>query len=238
MLLTASLDFDEVQRVGHDDIHVHARVLVFGVVQINEDFAIYDTYADGSDSGFDGQGVGFALSNKPGGGELDGDRGPCDGSGACASVGLQDIAIDPEGAGAEFIEIDNGAEGAPDEALDFGATPIHAASGRVALLPGESGVGEHGILRGDPPTGFILFFHPARHGLLNSSGADDFCFPKTHKDRSLGVWGDAFFDGDGADLKGLAVVGAGHTGTNLLPIEPARQGNSLETALDGAVGHS
>ncbi len=109
MFLTASLDFDEVQCVGHDDIHVHARVLVFGIVQINEDFAIYDAYADGSDAGFDGQGGSFALSNKPGCGELDGDRGPCDGCGACASVSLQDIAIDPEGAGAEFIEIDNGA---------------------------------------------------------------------------------------------------------------------------------
>ncbi len=52
------------------------------------------------------------------------------------------------------------------------------------------------------------------------------------------MWSDAFFDGDGADLKGLAVVRAGHAGTNLLPVEPMRQGNSLETALDGAVGHS
>ena len=47
--------------------------------------------------------------------------------GASATVGLEDIAVDPEGALAEFLKIDDGAQAAANETLDFNAAAIHLA---------------------------------------------------------------------------------------------------------------
>jgi hypothetical protein len=51
-----------------------------------------------------------------------------------------------------------------------------------------------------------LFFHPTRHALFDRGGADDLGIAEGNQDGALGVWGDAFFEGDGSDFVGLAVV--------------------------------
>ena len=212
IFFAAALEFHEIEFVGHDDIHIDAGIAVFDVVQIDEHFAVHYAHAHGRDSVFNGEFLDFSLLDEPLSGELDGDRCAGDRSCARASIGLQDIAIHPKCALAEFFQIHDSAEGSADEALNLGAASVHTPARGVALFAGEGRVGEHGVFGRDPAAGFVLFFHPTRHGLFDRGGADDLGIAEGNEDRALGVRGDAFFQGDGSDLVGLAVVVTAHKG--------------------------
>ena len=71
---------------------------------------------------------------------------------------LEYVAIDPDGARTQLLEIDRSPDGTPDEALDFLRTSIDAPFGGIPLLTGQSGVGKHGIFGGDPAPSFFCSF--------------------------------------------------------------------------------
>lgn len=210
IFFAAALEFHEVELVGHDDIHIDAGVPVFDVVEVDEDFAIHDADAHGGDAVFYGEFLDFPLLDKPLAGEFHRDGCAGDRGRACAAIRLQNIAVHPKCALAEFFEVNDGSEGPADEALDFGAASVHASARGVALFAGEGGVREHRVFGRDPSAGFVLFFHPTRHALFDGGGADDLGVAEGNEDGALGVGGDAFFEGDGTDFVGLAVVVTAH----------------------------
>ena len=128
IFFAAALEFHEIEFIGHDDIHIDASVAVFDVVEIDKHLVVHDAHAHCGDAVFHGEFLDFPLLDKPLTGEFDGDGCASDGGRACAAIGLQDIAIHPERALAEFFEIDDGAEGPSDEALNLGAASIGASA--------------------------------------------------------------------------------------------------------------
>ena len=213
--LAGALDLDELAVLGEDEVEIDSGVLVLDVVEIEHRLACDDADADGGDELVErglGEGAG---GDELAAGEIDGDAGAGDGGGTGATVGLEDVAIDPQGARAEGGEIDGGAEGAADEALDLNAAAIKTALGDIAGFALEGGIREHGILRRNPAAGDGLLFHPARDALLNGGGADDAGIAEGGENRAGGVGGDAGREGNGAELVCLAAIVSGHVGGNV-----------------------
>jgi hypothetical protein len=144
------LDFDEVAVFGEDDVGVNVGARVFFVAEVEEEIAVHVSGRDRGDvlaewELLEDAGSGEAMEGKR---ECGGGSG--DGGGAGSSVGLEDIAVNDDAAFAEEGEVDDGAERAADEALDFvGATGDFAAFG-FAGGAGEGGAGEHAVFGGDP----------------------------------------------------------------------------------------
>ena len=102
----------------------------------------------------------------------EGHEGAGDGGGAGAAVGLDDVAVDPEGALAEGLHVDDRPQRAADEALDL----VGAAGGRPPRpasrwRAGDGGAGQHAVLGGDPALALAL--QEGGHPLLDAHGADD-----------------------------------------------------------------
>ena len=84
--------------------------------------------------------------------------GAGDGGGACASVGLDYIAVEDDGALAQGGHVDHGAEAAADQALDFVGAAADFAFFALARGAGDGGAGEHGVLGCDPAAAGVA--HP------------------------------------------------------------------------------
>ncbi len=78
-----------------------------------------------------------------------GDERAVDGRGARAAVGFEHVAVDPERALAELVEIDDGPQAAADQPLDLDAAAVDLAA-LVARLAGVGGAGQHAVLGGEP----------------------------------------------------------------------------------------
>ena len=74
----------------------------------------------------------FTFGNEFADGEGKGDKNTGNGGGARATIGLEDIAIEPKGARAKFFEVEGVTNGAPDEALDFLGASVNLALANVA----------------------------------------------------------------------------------------------------------
>ncbi len=59
-------------------------------------------------------------------------EGAGDGGGAGAAVGLDDVAVEGDGALAQFAQVDRGAQRAADQALDLQGAPALLAARRLA----------------------------------------------------------------------------------------------------------
>src|SRR5579862_638803 len=135
-LFARALDFDELAVLGQDDVEVDARAPVFLVIEIEQRDAPDDARADGGDVFLHrkprqdfGCHERFARKHHRHAGA--GYRGR-----PRAAVGLEDIAIHPHRARAEQVEIDDRAQGTPDEPLDFHRAPVQFPPGDVALFSG------------------------------------------------------------------------------------------------------
>ena len=105
------LGFDEAAVGEHDDVHVDGGAGVFFVAEVEEDVAVDDADAGGGDHLAQGRGFQRAGGDEFAEGEGEGDAGSGDGGGAGASVGLEDVAVEDDGALAEGLHVDDGAEG-------------------------------------------------------------------------------------------------------------------------------
>ena len=133
-------------------------------------------------------------------------RGSGDGGGACASVGLEDVAVEDDGALAEGFHVDHAAEAAPDEALDLVGAAADLAALGLAGGAGEGGAGEHAVLGGDPAAAGVA--EPAGDALLDGGVAEDAGVAGFDEDGALGHGDVVGGDADGAEGVGGAVVGA------------------------------
>ena len=206
-----ALNFDELTLAGHDDVEVHFGVLVFQIRDVEELASGDDADADGGDGIGEGVVVEFFRVEKFLDGEAGGEVGAGDRGGAGAAVGLKNVAVEPEGVLAEFAEVDDGAEGAADEALDLDGAAVDLAAGDVTGFALVRAVGEHRILGGQPATLDALLLHPGGDAGFDGGGADDACFAVADEDRASGVRCDVRFEGDGAELIVGAAVEAGGT---------------------------
>ena len=197
---------------GHDDVEVHFGVFVFDIGEVEQLASVEEADADGGDAVHERVFGDAASVEERLDGEAGGEVGAGDGRGAGAAVGLEDIAIDPEGVLAELAQVEDGAEGTADEALDLDGAAVEFSAGDVALFALVGAVGEEGVFGGEPAAGNALLFHPGGDFGLDGGGADDAGVSVGDEHRAGGVGGDAGFEGDGAELIGQAAVGAGSGG--------------------------
>ena len=199
-LFAGALQFDEFARGVHDEVQIHLRRGVFRVAKIQQGLLLDDADADGGDGAAQrvcGQlAFGHQLADRQGERHVAAGNG----RGAGAAVGLQDIAVHPDGAGAQFLQVDGGAHGPADEALDFLGAPVNLALGDVALFALQGGVGEHRVFGRDPAPGDALLLHPARHGFLDRHAADHARVAPFDQRRAGGVRRDVVLETHGAQL--------------------------------------
>ena len=108
-LLGSGLEFDKFAGTGHDDVHVDLGGGILFVAEIQQAFAIQDADAGGGDIFANGVGAENAAFDESADGEAEGDEGAGDGGGARAAIGLQDVAIEDDGAFTERPEVDDAA---------------------------------------------------------------------------------------------------------------------------------
>lgn len=204
------LGFDEAAAGEHDDVHVDGGAGVFFVAEVEEDVAVDDADGGGGDHLGEGCDLEGSGDDELVEGDGEGDGGSGDGGGAGSAVGLEDVAVEDDGAFAEGFHIDYGAEGAADEALDLvGAAAYFAAFG-LACGAGEGGAGEHAVLGGDPAAAGVA--EPAGDALLDGGVAEDAGVAGLDEDGALGGGDVAGGDAEGAELVGGAGVGAEELG--------------------------
>ena len=176
------MEFDYFALAGHDYGEVDLCLLVFGVGQVEEEFTSNETYAHGCHLA--GQRCRLAdhtRLDEGTAGHIEGYAGTVDGSGASPAVGLEDVAVDVDGALAESGAVGYSSEAAAYQALNFGGAASHC---RFALGTGERGAGQHGIFGGDPADASTA--QEGRNALLHRCGADDSGHAHLHEGRTFG----------------------------------------------------
>ena len=114
-----ALHFDEAAAVVHDDVHVGLGVGIFGVVEIQHRHARPDADRHRSDLAVNRAFAQHAFANQRVDRVDQRDVAAGDRRRARAAVGLQHVAIERDGAFAERLQIDDGAQRATDEPLNF-----------------------------------------------------------------------------------------------------------------------
>ena len=205
------LGFDEAAVGEHDDVHVDVGAGVFFVAEVEEDVAVDDADARWRrPSGCSGEVLSVPAATSLLSARARATAGAGDGGGAGASVGLEDVAVEDDGALAEGLHVDDRAEAAADEALDLvGAAADFAALG-LARGAGEGGAGEHAVLGGDPAAAGVA--QPAGDALLDGGVAEDAGVAGFDEDGAFGGGDVAGGEADGAEGVGGAVVGAEELG--------------------------
>jgi len=134
----------------------------------------------------------LAVGDQPVDRILRGHKGTGDAGGAGAAVSLQHIAVEVNGALAQFFQIEHRTHGAADQALDFlRAAALFAACG-LAVAAGMGGAGEHAVFSRHPALAAAFFV--ARHFFFDRSSAQDAGVAKLDQHRAFGVNGVATGD--------------------------------------------
>jgi len=107
-----------------------------------------------------------------------------------------------------FFQVEGGAHGTTDEALNFLGAAVDFPLRAVARFALKRGVGEHGILRCDPAADDALFLHPARDAFLDGDAANHARIAPFDERGAGGVGGDAVLEAQRAQLSGRATIGA------------------------------
>ena len=126
--------------------------------------------------------------------------GARDGGRAGAAVRLQHVAIDCNLAFAEGRQVDDGAQAAADQALDFLRATGRLAGRRFAPRPGRGGPRQHGIFGRHPAA--ALAAQPRRRLVLERGGAEHVSVAELHQAGAFGIARDAALERDGAQRIG------------------------------------
>ena len=210
VLFGGGLGFDEAAVGEHNDVHVDGGAGVLFVGEVEEGVAVDDADRGGGDHLAEGRGLERACGDELAEGEGKGDAGSSDGRGAGAAVGLEDVAVEDDGALAESLHVDDAAQGTPDEALDLVGSASDLAALGLAGGAGEGGAGEHAVLGGDPAAAGVA--EPAGDALLDGGVAENAGVAGLHEDGAFGGADVAGGEADGAEGVGGAVVGAEERG--------------------------
>lgn len=210
VFLGCGLSLDEAAIGQHDDVHVDGGAGVLFVGEVEEDVAVDDADGGGGDHLFQGRGFegagGYELVEREG----QGDAGSGDGRGTGSAVGLEDVAVEDDGALAEGLHVYYAAEAAPDEALDLVGAAADLAALAFARGAGEGGAGEHAVLCGDPAAAGVA--EPAGDALLDGGVTEDAGVARLHEDGAFGRGDVVGGDSGGAEGIGGAMVGAEEEG--------------------------
>src|SRR5262249_36787302 len=122
-----------------------------------------------------------------------------------SAVCLQDVAVEDNGAFAERLHVDYGAEAAADEALNLVGAAADLAALSLAGGAGEGGAGEHAVLGGGPAA--AGGGKPGGDALLDGGVAEDACDAGLDEDGAFGHGDEAGSDADGTEGVGGAGVG-------------------------------
>ena len=118
-LFAAALDLDKFLGLGHHDIEVDRRALVFDIVEIKYRGAFVNAGRNGRHQLANRKILELALIHQLVERDRHRDTTTSDRCRARAAVGLQDIAVDPDRALADLFQVDHCAQRAADEALDL-----------------------------------------------------------------------------------------------------------------------
>src|SRR5919205_2076945 len=128
--LRGRLHLDEPVVRGHDDVHVDLRRRVLRVVEVEERRPVDDSDRDGRHRAGERVGEPEAVERAIRGDVRAGDRGT-----AGAAVCLEDVAVEPQRPLAQPLEIGDGTQRAPDQALDLDRAAALPATRGLALRP-------------------------------------------------------------------------------------------------------
>jgi hypothetical protein len=185
----------------HDDVHVDLRLRVLRVVEVEQRLVADDPDRDRGDGSGQRPTEPETLERAAGRNVRPRDR-----SAARAAVGLQDVAVDPQRALAECLEIRHGAQRPPDQALDLDGPPAEPPARRLALRAIAGRRGQQRVLGGQPTA--ALAVEPARHALLHGRGAQHLRLPLREEHRSVWLLEEVGLELERAQLVRPAGVGA------------------------------
>ena len=195
MAFGGALHFDEMTAAQHHDVHIGVARGVLDVIQIEHRCALVDADRDRGNKilerGFLDQPFAEQAAHRI----MQCDERAGDTGGAGAAVSLNHVAINLDGALAQFSQIHHRAQAASDQALDFlgasgllalGGFPAHAFTG---------GARQHAVFRGDPAFAAAPFMR--RNFFFDAGGANNFGVAALDQHRTFGVFGvvagDAYF---------------------------------------------
>lgn len=230
--LGGGLDFDAVAVFGHDQVHVDFGLGVFFVGEVEEDRVFDDAHAGGGDELAEGRRLEGSRGDHAVEGDGEGRAGSGDGGGACASVGLQDVAVEDDGALAEGFHVDNRAERATDEALDLVGAAADFAFFGLPRSAGEGGAREHAVFGGDPSAAAVA--EPGGDALFDGGVAEDAGVSDLDEDGAFSNLDVAGGEAGGAHLGGLSAFAAEKSGLSHRLIVRFRRVSKGETAWGGA----
>src|SRR5688572_13525135 len=207
--LRGTLNLDETAVTCFDDIHVDIGFRVFFVGEVEERHAAHHPHADGRHVVGHWNRLELIVLLELAQCDHERHKRAGDRRAARAAVGLDDIAVEPDGALAEMSELDDRPHRAADQPLDFHGASTDLAGGGFATRPRGGGARQHPVLRGDPALAGVA--QERRHFLFDARGADHARVPDLNQHRSFGVHREVRRDGDGTKLVGRAIVeAAGH----------------------------
>ena len=149
---------------GAHEVGVHRGLGVLLVVQVQEQLPLVDPGAHRGHLLPDGQGGQHPLAPETLQGQAQGHEGPGDAGGAGAAVGLQDVAVQDDGAGPQALEVHRGPERAADEPADLLGPALQPAPAGLPLRAAVGGARQHGVFGGEPAAAGAL--PKGRHRLL------------------------------------------------------------------------
>src|SRR5690606_3974840 len=135
-----------------------------------------------------------------------GDIGTGDRGGARAAVGLQHVAVEGDGAFAQRVAIDAGAQAAADQALDLERAPALLAARSLAVATGVGRARQHAVFGRDPAR--ALAAQEAGDPVLDAGRAQHPGFAECHQHRALRMARESALDAHLAHLVGRAAAGA------------------------------
>ena len=106
-----------------------------------------------------------------------------------AAVRLYHVTVQPHRALTELLEIDHGAQRAPDEALDFKRSAALPATCHLARCACMGGARQHGVLGAYPAAAAVT--QEARHRFLHRRGTAHLGIAHRDQSRAFGVLGHA-----------------------------------------------
>ena len=146
LVLGSRLQFHNFIARSHNEIHVHIGARIFFIVKIKKDFPIHDAHADGRHKILDRRGTQCSGIDQPLQSQAERDECCSNGCGSRASIGLNHIAIDPNGTLAQPLQIGDSAQRAPDKALNLLGSATLLSFGRFPSGSRQSRARKHSIL--------------------------------------------------------------------------------------------
>ena len=201
-----ALQLNKFSPVVHDKIHVRLGTGILHVAEIQQGLVLHDARADGGYLRNDGIFGQKAVLHELVHGHDQRHIRAGDAGGAGAAVGGEHIAVQGDGAFAQFGHVHRLTQRAADEPLN-----LHTAAVLLDAVPGlapPGGGGQHGVFRRDPALSFVS--KKGRNGFFHAGGADDAGLAGGNETASGGGLHKTGLNDAGTGFHGGAAIGTNH----------------------------